>query len=107
MRCASWKNKHHVCFLHILFRGMFFPKGVTAVNRHFFVIESVTYARKGRDILVRAGYPVSIERVSRSPRGCGYVLHTVGDREKITELLKRGGIRLLEENTGGEVHDLS
>ncbi len=61
------------------------------------VTGTVTYAVKGRDTLREKGYKATIERVTSGERiGCGYGVLTVGDREKIKEILAQNKVKVLE-----------
>lgn len=61
------------------------------------VTGTVTYAVKGRDTLRGKGYKATIERVTSGERiGCGYGVLTVGDREKIKEILAQNKVKVLE-----------
>jgi hypothetical protein len=78
-------------------------KGVTGVNRHFFAVESVTYAKKGLELLEKAGIRAFIKRVpnSQNKGGCGYGIEAAGDMDKITLILKKGGVKVLRIQGGG------
>lgn len=63
-----------------------------------FVLSSVTYAMKGRDLLKAAGIPAILTRSSaiRKVRGCGYGLQVQeGFRSRAEALLKQAGITIL------------
>ena len=58
---------------------------------------TVTYAIKGRDLLRKSGYKASIERKSGEKiHGCGYAIVIEGDIKNAVELLRNGGIKILE-----------
>ncbi len=58
---------------------------------------TVTYALRGRDVLRYNGIKAFVER-STAPDaiGCGYSITATGDINKITELLKNRGIKILD-----------
>ncbi len=63
-----------------------------------FVLSSVTYAMKGRDLLKENGIPAVLTRAAaiRKVRGCGYGLQVgVHHRQKSESLLKQAGITIL------------
>ena len=63
-----------------------------------FVLSSVTYAMKGRDVLKDGGIPAVLTRSAaiRRVRGCGYGLQgQEAFRNKAEALLKQNGITIL------------
>jgi hypothetical protein len=63
-----------------------------------FVLSSVTYAMKGRDLLADNGIPSVLTRAAaiRKVRGCGYGLQVrEPQREQAETILKKAGIGLL------------
>ncbi len=63
-----------------------------------FVLSSVTYAMKGRDVLKDGGIPAVLTRSAaiRRVRGCGYGLQVgLHHRKKAESLLKQAGITVL------------
>ena len=63
-----------------------------------FVLSSVTYAMKGRDVLKAGGIPAVLTRSAaiRRVRGCGYGLQVgLHHRQKAESLLKQAGITVL------------
>ena len=62
-----------------------------------FVLSSVTYAMKGRDLLAESGIPSVLTRSAaiRKVRGCGYGLQVKSSlRERAEAILKKAGIAL-------------
>lgn len=67
------------------------------MKRYAIATGTVTYAIKGRDLLRKKGYKVTIDRKSGEKiQGCGYVIIFEGDINTAAELLKSGGIKILE-----------
>ena len=63
-----------------------------------FVLSSVTYAMKGRDLLAENGIPSVLTRAAaiRKVRGCGYGLQMKESlRERAETILRKAGISLL------------
>lgn len=82
--------------------GRFFAYTATKeLTKHMdviFVLSSVTYAMKGRDLLKAKGIPSLLTRSSaiRKVRGCGYGLQVQeAFRNKAEALLKQNGIAIL------------
>ena len=67
------------------------------MKEYFFLLSSVTSAMKGEDLLKKNGFRASVFRDSKiNPYGCGYVIKVFGEKEKISEILKKAGIRINE-----------
>lgn len=67
------------------------------MKRYAIATGTVTYAIRGRDLLRKKGYKVIIDRKSGEKiQGCGYVIIFEGDLKDATEILKTGGIKILE-----------
>ncbi len=67
------------------------------VNRSFFIVNSITYAMKSRDILLKYGISSYVER-SRKHRdqyGCGYGVYVPGKAEQAQRILEKHGIKIL------------
>ncbi len=70
------------------------------------MVTSVTYAMKGRNILIRNGFKASL---TRTPKGensgsCGYSIYVPYNTDKAQELLIQKGIKVLgRTNRGTEV----
>ena len=67
------------------------------MNKSFFIVNSITYAMKSRDLLMRHGIQSYIER-SRKLReqfGCGYGIYVPKRTEEAAQILKQQGIRIL------------
>ena len=61
------------------------------------MVTSVTYAMKGRNILLKNGFKASL---TRTPKGensgsCGYSIYVPYNTDKAEELLIRKGIKIL------------
>lgn len=67
------------------------------MQRHIFSVSSITYAIKGRDLLRKRGVRAYIERQTNTigNAGCGYVIVAEGNRQKISNVLKNSGIKIL------------
>ena len=70
------------------------------MQRHIVSVNSITYAIKGRDLLRKQGFKAYIERKTNSTgdAGCGYVIITEGNRDKIRNALVNSGIKFLQIN---------
>ncbi|MBR2041410.1 MAG: DUF3343 domain-containing protein [Oscillospiraceae bacterium] len=67
------------------------------MKEYYFLLSSITSAMKGEKILRGAGYRASVFRdTSMNPYGCGYVIKAFGEKEKMSTLLKKSGIRINE-----------
>lgn len=62
------------------------------------VVETITFAIKGRDLLRKSGYKAHIERRTNSTGGvgCGYVIIAEGNTQQIVNTLKNSGIKIIE-----------
>ena len=67
------------------------------MKEYFFLLSSITSAMKGEDLLKKNGFRASVFRDTKiNPFGCGYVIKVFGEKEKISEILKKAGIRVNE-----------
>ncbi|MBE6892572.1 MAG: DUF3343 domain-containing protein [Oscillospiraceae bacterium] len=67
------------------------------MKEYFFLLSSITSAMKGEDILRKNGFRASVFRDSKiNPYGCGYVIKVFGEKEKISRILQKAGIRVNE-----------
>ena len=68
------------------------------MNRSFFIVGSVTYAMKGREILARNGIPAYIERTKKHKEhhGCGYGLFVPHKTDEAERILWDHEIRILD-----------
>ena len=72
-----------------------FSKGVDDELEHKFVIGSITYAIRAKDILKNNGYKARVERkTSEYKSGCGYAVVFEGDLKKAEEILKNADIKI-------------
>ena len=71
------------------------------MQRHIVLVNSITYAIKGRDMLRKQGFRAYIERKTNSSgnTGCGYVIVVEGKREKISNILINSGVKVLQITT--------
>lgn len=67
------------------------------MNRSFFIVNSITYAMKSRDILLHHGIRAYVERSPgmREKYGCGYGVYVPKRTEEAVEILEKHGIRIL------------
>jgi len=75
------------------------------VNRSFFIVNSITYAMKSRDILLHHGINAYVER-SRKQReqfGCGYGIYVPKRTEEAQRILEKHGIRILARTERDDV----
>lgn len=68
-----------------------------------FLVNSITYAVKGRDLLRKNGFNVRIERnTNPAPgEGCGYRIRVNGDAEMAERLLRENKIKIRRITGGG------
>lgn len=67
------------------------------MKEYFFLLSSITSAMKGEKVLQKNGFRASVLRDSKAnPYGCGYMIKAYGDINKMSELLKKAGIRVNE-----------
>ncbi len=67
------------------------------MREYYFLLSSITSAMKGEDLLKKNGFKASVFRdTNMNPYGCGYVIKAYGEKEKISAVLKRAGIRVNE-----------
>ena len=67
------------------------------MKEYFFLLSSITSAMKGEKVLQNNGFRASVLRDSKAnPYGCGYMIKAYGDINKMSELLKKAGIRVNE-----------
>ena len=72
-----------------------FSKRVDDKLEHKFVIGSITYAIRGRDILRNHGFKARVERkTSEYKSGCGYAVVFEGDLETAERILKNANIKI-------------
>ena len=67
------------------------------MNRSFFIVNSITYAMKSRDILLRYGINGYVERSrkSREKYGCGYGIYIPRKADEAEQILRQNGIKIL------------
>ena len=67
------------------------------MNKSFLIVNSITYAMKGRELLARHGIPATIERSKkhRERYGCGYGLFVPRKTDEAQRLLQQSGISIL------------
>lgn len=64
---------------------------------------TITYATKGRDMLREAGFKSRVERrLSSKSKGCGYVIITSGDIDKIKNTLNKAGVKIIDITVEGQ-----
>ncbi len=70
------------------------------MKRHVISAGSITYAIKGRDALRKTGYDAYIERKTNNTgsNGCGYVIIVEGSTQRIMNILKNAGVKILDVN---------
>ena len=66
------------------------------MKEYFFLLSSITSAMKGEEILNKKGYKANIFRDAKmNPYGCGYVIKTFGEKEKLENILKSENIFII------------
>lgn len=75
------------------------------MGKHLFVVGSITYAIKGRDILSENGIHSYVERTPRGSKscGCGFSIYVPNDSDKAEKILEASGINIAECAKGGGV----
>ncbi len=67
------------------------------MKEYYFLLSSITSAMKGEKILQKSGIKAFVFRDTKiNPYGCGYIIRAFGEKEKMTELLRKGGVRINE-----------
>ncbi|MBQ7123715.1 MAG: DUF3343 domain-containing protein [Oscillospiraceae bacterium] len=67
------------------------------MKEYYFLLSSITSAMKGEKILQKSGIKAFVFRDTKiNPYGCGYIIRALGEKEKMTELLRKGGVRINE-----------
>lgn len=71
------------------------------MQRHIILVNSITYAIKGRDFLRKNGIKAYIEKkiTSNGNAGCGYVIIAEGNKSVITHILMNSNINIIEINS--------
>lgn len=70
---------------------------VCKMNKYIIATGTVTYALKGRDVLRRNGFKAYVERSTDKNRiGCGYTIRVTGEADKISEVLQKAGVKVLD-----------
>lgn len=69
---------------------------VRTVKQTLFVVSSITYAIKGRDILRQKGFRAYVERapLNSGNAGCGYSIYVPEHAEEAEKILQASGIRI-------------
>ena len=85
-----------------LIGGFILYYGVIELNRPLILVGSVTYAMKGRDLLMRRGFRVYMERVPKSREtGCGYALYVPVRTDEAERFLREAGVRVMGRSERG------
>lgn len=67
------------------------------MDKYIISTGTVTYALRGRDLLRNNGFKAYVERSTADDKiGCGYSITVTGNIDKITDLLKNKGIKIVE-----------
>lgn len=68
------------------------------MDYNFAITGTVTYAIKGRDALRQHGYRATLKRTTNTTEGagCGYGVVTNCEKDKITAIFNKYGIKLLK-----------
>jgi len=71
--------------------------------KQLFMVSSITYAMKGRDLLRAKGYKAYIERTpgQLDKLGCGYSIYVNGDIKIAGQILKEGNVKIIGYSEGG------
>lgn len=66
------------------------------MNGDVLLVSSVTYAMKGREVLLRRGLRAFVQRVPRTAEtGCGYALYVPQYADAAEKILVENGVRVL------------
>lgn len=69
---------------------------VITMGKPVILLSSVTYAMKGRELLMKQGIKAYVERIpGSSASGCGYGLYVPRGVEEAQRILSDNGIRIL------------
>lgn len=73
------------------------------MNKTFIAVSSVTYALKGRDILLKNGFKnVSIQRIpGLTQSGCGYGIYVDSNVDRAAKLLAGASIPIIRISRDG------
>ncbi|MDD5952104.1 MAG: DUF3343 domain-containing protein [Oscillospiraceae bacterium] len=68
------------------------------MNRSFFILNSITYAMKSRDLLLHYGISANVERSrkGREKYGCGFGIYVPKRADEAEQILKKHNIRILD-----------
>ena len=69
------------------------------MTKTLLILNSITYAMKGRDLLLAHRIKADITRVPKSEtlHGCGYGLLVYRDHEQARKILARAGIKVINQ----------
>lgn len=67
------------------------------MGKPLILVSSITYAMKGKDLLMSYGISAYLERIPHleNSGGCGYALHVPRRFEEAQQILSQAGIRVL------------
>ncbi len=75
------------------------------MGKPLIVVSSVTYAIRGRELLVQRGFQAFVERVPRTAEtGCGYGIYVPRNADDAEQILREHKIKILgrvEQDDGG------
>ncbi len=68
------------------------------LKKALFILSSITYAMKGRDLLNSKGIKIEIKRVPKNKAlsGCGYGFLVFDKAEKAAKILEKSQIKVLD-----------
>lgn len=72
------------------------------MNKEMIMVNSITYAIKGRDLLRSKGMKAYVERTPGGidHAGCGYSIYINGDIDLAEKILKENNIKMLGRSKG-------
>ena len=75
------------------------------MGRQYIKVSSITYATKGRDILLNHGIRAHIERTHQPMEGdgCGYSIYVNGDADAAEKILRASGIKIIRRSEGRDI----
>lgn len=67
------------------------------MEKPMILVSSITYAMKGRDILMKQGIKAYVERTPRTSEntGCGYSIYVPNKTDEAEKILTQYGIKIL------------
>lgn len=73
------------------------------MDKPLILVESITYAIKGRDILNRNGFRAIIQKIIKNKelKGCGYAIYVKERADEAADFLNKSGIKVVSRTDWG------